>query len=351
MSHDIEFANGQYFYADSGKAVNGRTDTWHQLGQPVGHDMTVEEAMDAAHLGGWDVRKVPLQIPAEVSESGVFGAIDVPDQFGVVRTNPITHERDYLGVVGNVYDPIANEATAAFIQSVVDEFSANLQTAGSLGGGRDVFITMKLPHTMEIAGVDGFVDRTEYYLAALNNHTGKSSFRLILSPIRIVCRNTQQAAIGSAKTSWKVRHTATATGRVQEAREKLGLVWKSVGTLDEEFKRLSEIPLEYAEAKEFTEKLVDLKKVDPDSVAATRRRNAAGQILSLFRNSPTITPIAGTRYAMYNAVTEYVDWFQGVRGAEGSTDKAKQDARALRSIRELEMSSTLKTDAFSLLRV
>lgn len=350
MAHDIEFANGSYFYADSKQAVNGRTDTWHQLGQAVGHDMTVAEAMENAHLGGWNVRKVPLTIPAEVTEDGVFGDLAVPDQFGVVRTNPVTKERDYLGVVGNVYDPIQNEATAGFIQSVVDEFGANLETAGSLGGGKDVFITMKLPHTMEIAGVNGFVDRTEYYLAALNNHTGKTSFRLILTPIRIVCRNTQQAALSAAKTSWKVRHTATATGRVQEAREKLGLVWKSVGALDDEFKRLSEIPVTFAEAKDFAEKLVDLGKVDPESVAATRRRNASGQILNLFQNSDTIAPIAGTRYALYNAVTEYVDWFQGVRGADakGSTE---QQARALRSVRELELSSTLKTEAFNLLRV
>lgn len=311
--------------------------------------MDVAEAMAEAHLGGWNVRKVPLTIPAEVTDEGVFGELAVPDQFGVVRTNPVSGERDYLGVVGNVYDPIQNEATAEFIQTVVDEFDANLETAGSLGNGRDVFITMKLPHTMEILGSNGFVDKTEYYLAALNNHTGKTSFRLILTPIRIVCRNTQQAAIGAAKTSWKVRHTATATSRVEEARQKLGLVWKSVGTLDEEFKRLSEIPMSFVEAKDFAEKLVDLSKVDPDSTAATRRRNASGQILNLFSNSPTIAPIAGTRYAAYNAVTEYVDWFQGVRGAEAKGASAQQ-ARALRSVRELELSSTLKTEAFNLLR-
>lgn len=343
MAHDLESTNGTTFYADS------RDDAWHQLGQKVGHNMTVEEAMAEAHLGGWDVRKVPLVIPAEVSESGVFGELEVPDQFGVVRNNPITGDRNYLGVVGSVYDPIANESTAGFIQSLVDEFGANLETAGSLGGGRDVFLTMKLPHTMEVQGVNGHIDRTEYYLAALNNHTGKTSFRVILTPIRVVCRNTQQAAIGSAKTSWKVRHTSTAVGKVQEAREKLGLVWKSVGSLDEEFKRLAEIPFEYQEAKAFSERLVDLAKVDPESAAATRRRNASGKILDLFANSPTIAPIAGTKFAMYNAVTEYVDWFQGVRGA-GEGTKAQQDARALRSIRELEQSSTLKTEAFSLLK-
>lgn len=345
MAHDLENTNGVTFFADS------RNDAWHQLGQKVGHTMDVAEAMAEAHLGGWNVRKVPLTIPAEVSDSGVFAELAVEDQFAVVRNNPISGQRDYLGVVGNVYDPIQNEDTAGFIQTLVDEFGANLETAGSLGNGKDVFLTMKLPHTMEILGVDGFIDKTEYYLAALNNHTGKTSFRVILTPVRVVCRNTQQMAIGSAKTSWKVRHTATATTRVQEAREKLGLAWSSVGTIDEEFRKLSETEVTFAEAKVFAEKLVDLSKVDPDSAAATRRRNASGQILNLFANSDTIKPIAGTRYALYNAVSEYVDHFMGTRGADGTTDKAKQDARALRTIRELELSSTLKTEAFQLLKV
>lgn len=346
MPHDLETVDGTTFFADS------RNDAWHQLGQKVGHNMTVEEAMEQAHLGGWNVRKVPLTIPAEPTDNGVFGDIEVPDQFAVVRTNPLTGNRDYLGVVGSRYNPIQNEANAEFLQLLVDEFGANLETAGSLAGGRDVFITMKLPHTMEVTGVDGFVDKTEYYLAALNNHTGHSSFRVILSPVRIVCRNTQQMAIGAAKTSWKIRHTENATSRVVEARAALGIAWESVGVIDAEFQRLAEIPVTFTEAKMFAEKLVELDDVDPDGSAATQRRNASGQIVNLFQNSPTIKPIAGTRYALYNAVSEYVDWYQGVRGVGSeATDEQKQDARALRSIRELESSNTLKSQAFALLRV
>lgn len=343
MPHDLENVDGTTFFADS------RDDAWHRLGQKVGHNMTVDEAMQQAHLGGWNVRKVPLTIPAEITEDGGNPEIAVPDRFGVVRTNPLTGERDYLGVVGNVYDPIQNEDNAAFLQLLVDDFGANLETAGSLAGGRDVFITMKLPHTMEIQGHDGYVDKTEYYLAALNNHSGDQAFRVILSPVRIVCRNTQQWAIRRAKSSWSVRHTNTATQRVAEAREALKLVWESVDTVDAEFKRMSEIPVTHKEASDFTERLFALDSVDPDSAAATHRRNKAGMVLNLFENSPTISPISGTRYALYNAVTEYVDWYANVRGA-GDSEQARQDARALRAIRDLETSGSLKSQAFALLQ-
>ena len=345
MAHDLETVEGRTFFADS------RDDAWHQLGQKVGHNMTVEEAMSEANLGGWNVRKVPLTIPAEPGVDGVFPELTVEDKFGIVRTNPITGNRDYLGVVGDVYDPIQNEANAVFLQLLVDDFGANLETAGSLSNGRDVFITMKLPHEMQIAGVDGFVDKTEYYLAALNNHNGTSAFRVILSPVRIVCRNTQQWAINAAKSSWKIRHTENATQRVAEARDALQIVWKSVDTVDEEFRRMSEIGVSVDEAKVFAENLFALDRVDADGSTATRRRNASGQVVNLFSNSPTIKPVAGTRYALYNAVTEYVDWFQGVRGVgANATDKQKQDARALRTIRDLESSSSLKSQAFALLR-
>ena len=58
MAHELDSTNGVVSFA------NSRTDAWHRLGQSVGHAMTAREALDAAHLSGWNVRKMPLQIPA-----------------------------------------------------------------------------------------------------------------------------------------------------------------------------------------------------------------------------------------------------------------------------------------------
>ena len=59
MAHELDSTNGVVSFA------NSRTDAWHRLGQSVGHAMTAREALDAAHLSGWNVRKMPLQIPQE----------------------------------------------------------------------------------------------------------------------------------------------------------------------------------------------------------------------------------------------------------------------------------------------
>ena len=109
MAHELDTTDGVVSFA------NSRSDAWHRLGQSVGHAMTAHEALAAAHLANWNVRKMRLQIPLEpiITENGVTtpAPIDVPDQFATVRDNPVVAGRvDYLGVVGSKYEPVQNEA-------------------------------------------------------------------------------------------------------------------------------------------------------------------------------------------------------------------------------------------------
>ena len=126
-------------------------------------------------------------------------ALTVPEQFATVRTNPITGASRLLGVVGSKYEPVQNEASCTLLDALIDESGAVYETAGALQGGRETFVTMKLPTSMTFDGQDGSKDRTDWYLAALNSHDGSSAFRFLVTPIRIVCANTQNAAIALRK--------------------------------------------------------------------------------------------------------------------------------------------------------
>jgi hypothetical protein len=170
MAHELDSTNGVVSFA------NSRTDAWHRLGQSVGHVMTASEALDAASLSGWAVRKMRLEIPQEpiITDDGVTTPppIAVPDQFATVRTNPIIGAIDYLGVVGSKYEPVQNEASCTLLDALTEEGGAVYETAGALRGGRETFVTMKLPTSMTFEGRDGSKDRTYWYLAALNSHDG-----------------------------------------------------------------------------------------------------------------------------------------------------------------------------------
>src|SRR5205823_14481433 len=133
----------------------------------------------------------------------------------------VTGETEYLGIVSDDYAEVQNEETADTLDRLADESGAHFETGGSLRGGRSVFITMKLPTSMRIAGVDDM----DLYLCATTSHDGTSALRVDASPIRVVCANTQRAAIAHSKGSYTFRHTSNVRSQIAQAREAMGLMW------------------------------------------------------------------------------------------------------------------------------
>ena len=349
MSHEISITNGVASFADSRVRPDGKVDAWHKLGTPVGHAMTAQEALDAAHLANWNVRKRPLWVDVREDDESLRGLV-VPRQYATVFTNPVNNQITPIGVVGERYTPIQNEALTEFANAIVDEGGAHFETSGSLRDYSQVFLTMKLPKSMVLTGLDGQQDVTDWYLALFNSHDGSSAMFGITTNVRVVCANTAAVAIKGAKSKFSVRHTSGYRSAVQEAREALGLAWEYEEAFEAEARALFEQPFSSDEMKLFAEDLVDLSKVDAATAAGTRRQNEANALVKLFVDSPTIkgTPIAGTKYAAFNAVTEYVDHFQGVRGA-GEDAEAAAILRATRTLSQASLGGGLKSDAWKIL--
>jgi phage/plasmid-like protein (TIGR03299 family) len=347
MAHELDITNGVASFA------NSRSDAWHRLGTSIGHAMTAREALEAAHLANWNVRKMPLVIPQApvITPDGVTTPppVPVPDMFATVRDNPVVAGQvDYLGVVGTKYEPVQNEASCAVLDALTDESGAHFETAGALKGGRETFITMKLPKTMTFEGRDGSKDRTDWYIAALNSHDASSKFRLLLTSVRIVCANTQAAAIAGAKSTFGIRHTTGARVAIHEARTALGLAWHYMDAFETEAAALYAQAMNTDEMRDFATRLVKAEDKSASATALRNRQQQASSIAELWTSSPTIAPIAGTRWAAYNAVTEYLDHFAPVRGAR--TTRAAADTRALRTVTPGSSVETLKVDAFRLLQ-
>ena len=143
MSHEIEtFADGTAAF------VCAREDAWHRLGVVTRDCLTAEQVMTTARLGGWNVRTVPLSA-TDLTDDGVT-TLAVSDHYATVRTHPVTGRPDVLGVVGSGYTVVQNEEHCELLNLLVDEAGAHFETAGSLRGGRETFVTMKLPHTLTL---------------------------------------------------------------------------------------------------------------------------------------------------------------------------------------------------------
>ena len=78
--------------------------------------------------------------------------------------------------------------------------------------------------------------------------------------------------------------------------------------------------------RDFAAELVDVAGADSRTAARNRSERAAG-IVKLWTSSPTIAPIAGTRWAAYNAVTEYVDHYAKVRTHRRRAQRARTAGR------------------------
>ncbi|GAA0976037.1 DUF932 domain-containing protein [Nocardiopsis tropica] len=321
MAHELEqFSDGSTAF------VSARLDAWHRLGTVLPSTFTAEEAMTTAHLGGWNVRKSPLTTTVDER------TLTVPGAYATVRTHPKTGEPDVLGYVGEQWQPVQNEELADFLNVLSDESGAHFETAGSLKEGRHVFITMKMPEAMTIG--DG-TDDLDLYIAAMNAHDGTASMRAVVSPVRIVCANTQAAALRQARSTFTIRHTSGVTSKVAEAREALRLTWKYLEAFQLEAEKMLQTSMRDVD---FTNKIRRLFPIDADAGKRAKENNDAviSQLRYLYSEADTNANIRGSRWAGYQSVVEYLDHFAPVQGADDET------ARAIRAERVLIQSSVTK---------
>ena len=303
MPHEIETF-------DDGTAAffTARTDAWHRLGTVTRECLTAEQVMTTARLGGWNVRTVPLQA-TEITPDGVT-TLDIGDHFATVRTHPTTGRPDVLGVVGAGYHVVQNEQHCELLNLLVDEAGAHFETAGSLRNGRETFVTMKLPHTLTLNGSNGR-DDIDLYLAAMSSHDGTAAWRVIVTPIRIVCANTQRVALRAAKATYAIRHTRSAKGRIAQARQALGLVWRYAEEFEIAAQALANEVLVLDEFQAIVDQLwplapgETLANLSPRAAGIRQRRDQT--LRSLFVDADTQQSIRGTRWAGLQAITEYLD--------------------------------------------
>lgn len=293
--------------------TSGRRPSFSTLGTETKTARTAEEALKEAQLD-WQVFKsedpVSTMVPMlgdSAMEQGSLQEISFKDKFMTYRFNPITNQPEALGVVGSRYTPVQNLEAFSLLNNIADDSGAVFDSAGSLDGGKKVFMTMKLPEGIQVGGVD----KVDMYLLAWNAHDGSSSFSIHVTPIRLWCQNQIRMIMRTAESSYTLRHTPRVNGKVIAAREALGLTFKYV----EEFERQAELLLgEKYSDKEFYRLVETLIPIDEENERARNVAEEARQNLVGLWKAPTQENILNTKWAAYNSVAEYADWTKPVRG-------------------------------------
>lgn len=301
MAHELLFD-------DDGKACMMYVETppWHKLGTKLDSPPTAEEAICRANLN-WQVTKSPLFYHESQSRTAI-----VPDRFAVIPGERwIKIERPVFGIVTQRYEILQNQEAFSFFDPLVAQGRATYETAGALGQGERVWVLARIKGEIKV----GRDDRVEKYLLLANNHDGKGSVHIKITPVRVVCQNTLAMALKKFG-GFQVTHTRDMQKRMELARQILVWQEKLFGDLEQAFSAMTTVKMDSDLLATY------LASVFPEPVRPTdNERLGAYEKVRLWTHrsrlgcarifesveGPRNLDSAGSLWAGYNSVTEYID--------------------------------------------
>ncbi|MDY3918199.1 MAG: DUF932 domain-containing protein [Candidatus Limivivens sp.] len=268
-----------------------RETPWHGLGTRVVTAPSSKEALELAGLD-WKVHQQPIYTEAE----------EIPGYKANVRST----DGKVLGVVTDRYRIIQNDEAFSFTDALLGE-GVRYETAGSLLGGKKVWLLARMPHEYIISG-----ERISPYLVFSNTHDGSGAVKVALTPIRVVCSNTLNLALSTAKRSWSMIHTGNIEEKLQEAKDTLFMAEKYMDNLGKEFEKLRRIKVTDQQVMEYIELLLP---IEPDATLQQRRNvnRLRDDMKMRYFDAPDLKDLGNNAYRFVNAVSDFATHSEPLR--------------------------------------
>lgn len=269
-----------------------REKPWHGLGTKV---CEAPASKDALHFAGldWKVEQEPIY-----TEEGI--------QIAGYQANIRDTDRKVLGVVTDRYKVVQNTEAFSFTDTLLGE-GVRYETAGSLQGGRKVWLLAKLPQEYIIAG-----DRISPYLVFSNTHDGSGAVRVAITPIRVVCSNTLNLALQTAKRSFSMIHTGDIREKMKEARDTLLLADRYMDHLGKEIEKLRMQKLTDTQAEEYIKLLLPSEEIE--SVQQLRNiKRLREDMRRRYFDAPDLQDVGKNAYRLINAVSDFATHAEPLR--------------------------------------
>lgn len=340
MAHDIDTSKGRAAMAFTGETP------WHGLGQRLTETATVEQWTVEAGMD-WEALSAPVQF---VDQHGTL--VKMPEKQVIYRSDT----GDALSVMGGRYRIVQPREVMEFFRDLTEQGGWKLHTAGVLDGGRKMWALAR-NHT-EGDVVPG--DRVKGNLLLATSLDGTMPTVAAMTAIRVVCANTLRMALqGSFVTAGNGR-----LGKVRDGQRALKVSHRSqfdaaavkaeMGVARETFddfmskaRAMADMPCHVEEARAILRRIFgephqsrgatptsdgvsmltvnrNLASVEPQSeLARLLAKDSGGRVteqksvaraLALFSGEgrgANAEGVAGTRWGLFNAITEHVDHEQG----------------------------------------
>jgi phage/plasmid-like protein (TIGR03299 family) len=299
MAHKIDQTK-----TEKGAFIAYQQPAWHNLGTVFQREINVSDALKE---GGLDftvckeanIHRIPFNTDI-VSEDSFF-----------------TYRSDTNGILGTKlgadYTIFQNSQALDFVQEILDRGTAKIETAGSINGGRRVFICLK--NTKEITVGDN--DMVHSYALITTSHDGSLAVTAMPTNVRVVCNNTLSAALAGVGAI-KIRHTSNANGRMAEALKVMGLLTDSQQQSEDVYNTMRETIIDQNAFFDYVGNIFmsadEIKDAQAgkmiDDLLSTRKQNTLKDVLA-FANTgigqaQSLNNGKMNMWTAYNAVTGYL---------------------------------------------
>lgn len=261
-----------------------REKPWHGLGTMVAEAPNSKDALRLAGLN-WKVLQEPVYTENEELIQGY-------------KANVRDTDRKVLGVVTDRYKVIQNEEAFAFTDTLLGE-GVRYETAGFLQEGRRVWMLARLPREFIIGG-----ERISPYMVFSNTHDGSGAVKTALTPIRVVCNNTLNLALRTAKRSWSMIHTGDISGKIEEAKNTLLLADEYMTALGQEFENLRKIKLSEKQVLDYIKILLPME----ENYSLLQKRGVEklrADMKMRYFDAPDLKDVGNNGYRFVNAVSDF----------------------------------------------
>lgn len=307
MAHMIDTTTGR-----AAMAYTGQT-PWHGLGQALTPGADIDTWTRQAGLG-YTVLESPVQYTTPATTE--------PQTWPARK---VLHRSDTgapLAVVSDSYHVVQPAEVMDFFRKLVDLGGFQLETAGALSDGRRVWALASVGDAAPV--VDR--DLVRPYLLLGTSYDGTMATVAKFTAIRVVCNNTITAAVGGYAGGRVIKgESETSTGYLRSAvrvlhserfdadavRLQLGIVAGAWESFLVQSRQLAGVPMDTLQADEF---LAELLAPYHTSAKPLQDSKAYRRALELFHGQAIgadLPGVAGTRWAMLNAITQLVDHERG----------------------------------------
>lgn len=244
------------------------------------------------------------------------------------------------GGCGPQWQPLQNAQAFEIFQPFIDEGLLTLQTAGILFGGECLWILCGIEVPSTVAG-----DQIESYVLLSNWHARNRAIRVGLTQIRTVCFNTLSAAENSEFSRLcRVKHNRLVAENVENLVSAIDLAKREFEMSAEQFQLLAQRGVSKADLRKYVRIVLDMQPAKSESDLSQRSVNILDKVCLLAENGIGNAQHAGTWWAAYNGLTQYLTHIRG-RNDENRLDSLWFGKSATQLRKALETAVIMSTAA------